>query len=99
MGGRPVFRDGQVHVLAERCATCVFRPGNLMRLEPGRLREMIEGSVAGGGAITCHVTLYRRDVDQAVCRGFYDAHGHRVLALEIAPRLGMLAFDPVPVPA
>lgn len=94
---RPPFRDGKVHVLAERCGTCVFRPGNLMRLEPGRLRELVDDNVAAGVGLVCHSTLYRAGVDHAICRGFYDAHGSRVLPLELAPRLGMLAEDPLPV--
>ena len=35
-----VFRDGAVHVRAEQCTTCVFHPGNRMRLPPGRLAGM-----------------------------------------------------------
>lgn len=89
MTRRPYF-DGRVHVLARQCATCVFRPGNPMRLEAGRVAGMVASAVRDGGAITCHETLYGQADQEAVCRGFYDAHGHRVLALELAPRLGIL---------
>jgi hypothetical protein len=105
---RGPYRDGQVHVMAEKCPTCVFRPGNLMHLQPGRLTDMVRQSIADGGGITCHDTLYREDVDQATCRGFWDAHRDRVQAFQVAERLhamrvartlsALLVFDPVPPP-
>lgn len=54
--GREVYSGGKVHVMAAKCSTCVFRPGNLMGLEPGRLKEMVTESVEDGGGITCHKT-------------------------------------------
>lgn len=90
------FRDGRVHVLREKCATCVFRPGNLMRLEPGRLQGMVREAVADDSAITCHSTLYREDVDQAVCRGFAD--GYATLPLRLAAALDVLEEVPPPPP-
>jgi hypothetical protein len=90
------YRDSQVHVLGERCPSCIFRPGNRMHLEPGRVRSMVDAAVRDGGGITCHDTLYREDVDQAVCRGFWDAHRDRVQALQVAERLRVVVWDPVP---
>lgn len=80
------YRDGRLHVAADRCATCIFRPGNLMHLGPGRVKDMVDQSVADGGAIICHSTL-GENVDDAICRGFYDAHGQRVPALRLAEQL------------
>lgn len=88
------YRDGRVHVLAEQCETCVFRPGNLMRLRPGRLAGMVAEAKAEESAIICHSTLYRDDVDNAVCRGFADRHPTR--PLQIAERLGLVEYDPLP---
>lgn len=51
-------------------------------------------SIADDAAITCHSTLYRVDVDEAVCRGFYDRYS--TSPLRIAGRLGMIVEDPVP---
>jgi hypothetical protein len=79
------FRGGRVHVQARLCPTCIFRPGNLMRLDPGRRDEMVASAVAAESAITCHDTL---DGDNAVCRGFFDRHA--TAPLQIATRLGML---------
>lgn len=95
---RPPYHDGKVHVLSERCASCVFRPGNLMRLEPGRVAGMVEKAVRDQSGIVCHETIYGQAEQEAVCRGFYDAHGRRVIGLEIAPRLGILVEIPPPDP-
>lgn len=68
------FRDGQVHVSAERCPSCVFRPGNLMHLGPGRLASLIADNVRADSALTCHETLddWPGERAPAVCRGFWD---------------------------
>jgi hypothetical protein len=88
--GRPVYSDGRVHVMADKCETCIFRPGNLMNLDPGRVKSMVDESVAEGAGITCHKTLYGQAEQEAVCRGFYDAHGDRVPALQIAACMGLI---------
>lgn len=64
---------GGVRLLSAQCSTCVFRPGNLMRLKPGRLKDLVESNRAAGSYLVCHATL--RDVHprgEALCRGFYD---------------------------
>lgn len=90
---RPVYNEGKVHVMGEKCSTCIFRPGNPMHLSPGRVKEMVDASIEDGGAITCHKTLPyavpERD-QQAVCRGFYDAHRDRVPALYVAEAMGVI---------
>ena len=90
------YRDGRVHVLGEMCATCVFRPGNLMALRAGRLRGMVDNALRDDSAITCHSTLYRDDVQPAVCRGFFDRHAADVLPLRAARMFDVLAEDPPP---
>ncbi len=89
---KPIYRSGKVHVMAEKCSTCIFRPGNLMTLQPGVVKQMVEESVAEGGSITCHKTLNGMPLadQRAVCRGFYDAHGHRVPALELAEAMKII---------
>lgn len=93
MSARP-YRDGRVHVLAAQCSTCVFHPGNRMSLAPGRLRSLIDDNVDAESALTCHSTLYRDDVDEAICRAFYDRHP--TLPLRLATALDLVEFDPVP---
>ena len=85
------YGPGGLRVLTEKCGTCIFRPGNLMRLNPGRLRGMVDEALSGGGYITCHDTLTygaNPDFGPAVCRGFYDAHGERSNLIRIMDRLG-----------
>ena len=92
---RKPYRNGRVHVLAERCSTCVFRAGNLMQLQPGRLAALVERNLAAQSALTCHSTLYR-DVDEAVCRGFFDAYQDDSPPLRLAVALGVVEFDTAP---
>jgi hypothetical protein len=88
------YRGGRVHVLAEQCGTCIFRAGNPMRLEPGRVKGMVDAAIRDDAAIVCHSTLYRDDVQPAVCRGFYDRY--QTQPLQVATRLELIAEDPVP---
>jgi hypothetical protein len=81
---------GAPRLLNEKCSTCVFRPGNLMHLRPGRLTLMIRNALTGGGWITCHQTLSygeHPDFGEAICRGFYDMHGDRSNLIRIMERL------------
>lgn len=94
MAPHNVYRDGQVHVCAEMCSTCVFRPGNLMGLRAGRLRGMVEEATTSDTAIVCHATLYEPGVDNAVCRGFFERHS--TLPLRLAAATGRLVFDQPP---
>lgn len=86
-----VYRDGRVHVRAEMCETCIFRPGNLMRLGRGRVREMVDAAREAESCIPCHATLYGQAEHQAVCRGFYDRHPTQ--PLQVAARLGLIEED------
>lgn len=87
---KPVYSDGKVHVMPEKCSTCIFRPGNLMRLQPGRVKEMVDGALANQSVIPCHKTIYGEREQEAVCRGFYDAHGSRVPALRLAAAMDVI---------
>lgn len=81
------YRNGKVHVCRRMCSTCIFRPGNLAGLMPGRVDQMVAQATAADSAIICHSTL---DGDNAVCRGFFDRHATG--PLQIAERLGYLEF-------
>jgi hypothetical protein len=83
-----------LRVCAEPCTTCVFRPGNLMHLNPGRLRGMIDASLAADSFITCHQTLTRETAEQAVCRGFYDRHRGDTLACRLGQLFGLVEVTP-----
>lgn len=62
----------RVRLCADRCTTCIFRPGNLMYLSPGRLKGMVDAAVAKKGHVTCHDTLAHNEagLPGAVCRGW-----------------------------
>ncbi|MFC8906532.1 hypothetical protein [Micromonospora sp. NPDC057140] len=82
--------------LARECDTCIFKPGNLMRLSEGRLRDLVAEARRNESFVVCHDTLphYRnRDVKPAICRGFADRYSTQ--ALQVIERLfGFIEVDP-----
>lgn len=86
------FANGKVHVLSEKCKTCIFRPGNPMSLQPGRVKGMVDSAKANDSAITCHSTLYDEEQQQAVCRGFYDAYGPDLMWYRMAHMFNIVTF-------
>ena len=97
MAGRYSVGDpelGKTRLLSRQCATCIFRPGNPMRLAPGRLRQLVQQ--AGDGYVVCHDTLPHGRYPHAlpaVCRGFADRY--KTAALQIIERLwGFVEVDP-----
>lgn len=72
------METGRLRVMEDKCSTCIFRPGNLMYLTPGRVAQMVEETRADPyGHITCHHTLPWADPRQekgAVCRGWWDGY-------------------------
>lgn len=89
------YRDGEVHVLVEQCKTCVFRPGNLMQLQTGRLKDLVDSNLKADSALVCHDTLYKDGVDNAVCRGYFDAYADEVTPLRLAQAMGIVVYDPL----
>jgi hypothetical protein len=79
-------------LLSEQCATCIFRPGNLMHLSPGRLGSMVQQATRQGSqGIICHATLSygeHPEFGAALCRGYYDKFGHLNNFVRIMERLG-----------
>lgn len=84
------YRNGKVHVMPEKCDTCIFRPGNKMRLQEGRVKDMVDGCLTSQGVIPCHKTL---GGDNSICRGFYDSYADDIQALQVAKRVGIIKFD------
>ena len=81
--------SGKIRVLAEKCSTCVLRPGNQMDLRAGRLKNLIEDNINFGGGLVCHKTLPygERLAQPAICRGFFDAFGDRCGGLRVLLRI------------
>lgn len=68
----PFDADRKLRVMAEKCSTCIFRPGNPMQLNEGRVAGMLAEVRATDSYITCHQTL-GTDVG-AICKGGSEAH-------------------------
>jgi hypothetical protein len=68
------YVDGKVHIRKRRCDTCIFRPGNLMDLEEGRVEQMVADAQRDESCIPCHHHLYSGEAVEPVCRGFYELH-------------------------
>lgn len=93
------YRGGKVHVLTEQCSTCVFRAGNLMHLQSGRLKDLVESNRSEDTALTCHQTLEYGDYDvpgNAICRGYFDAYGSEITPLRMAQALEMIELQEPP---
>lgn len=84
------MNDPRPKVYAEKCETCIFRPGNPMRLHAGRLQDIVRQNLATGTLLTCHKTTYGQAPEEVLCRGFYDAHGPKTNAYRVMNRLGQL---------
>ncbi|MFV2103154.1 hypothetical protein [Micromonospora sp. LOL_024] len=82
--------------LARECDTCIFKPGNPMHLDPGRLKQMVIEARGGAGYIICHSTLPyagNPSAEPAICRGFADRYSTQ--ALQVIERLfGFIEVDP-----
>ncbi|WKU03408.1 hypothetical protein [Micromonospora sp. HUAS LYJ1] len=85
----------RTRLLARECATCIFKPGNPMHLEPGRLKEMVTEACGHAGYIVCHSTLPNAGspIPPAVCRGFADRY--RTWQLQVMQQLwGFVEIEP-----
>ena len=89
---------GKTRVMARKCPTCIFNPGDPMSLGPARLAELISNARTCQGYIICHCSLPHGPyphIPPAICRGFADAYDTQ--ALQVARRLwGYVEVDPPP---
>lgn len=84
-----VYRDGKLYVCDGMCSTCIFRPGNLMHLRSGRVRQMVDEALANESTIVCHQTL---DGDNAACYGFFKRHRNGTLPLRLGQVMGIITY-------
>jgi hypothetical protein len=84
------FVNGRVHVRRRMCATCIFRPGNLMHLDEGRRDKMVAGAVKNESCIPCHSHLHSGAKVEPVCRGFYD--NHATVTIRLAEVMGIIEW-------
>jgi hypothetical protein len=85
----PPVADAQgVRVMREKCSTCIFRVGNLMHLNAGRVREMTRSTDRGDTNVTCHKTLGTQL--GALCAGSVERRPGQLV--RIGERLGGLVL-------
>lgn len=98
------YRDGRIHVMAEKCSTCVFRPGNVMHLPPGRLKALTDHVQDTGVPFSCHQTLPYASAEHAafyggaaLCSGAVENYGDASPQIQLALALGVITYvDPAP---
>jgi hypothetical protein len=94
--------SGFPRILEAKCDTCIYRPGNLMGLRPGRREQIEEDAIAVGAWVVCHSTIHRGDVADAICRGFVDVARERSAGLVLmaikAARHGLIFPQDFEVP-
>lgn len=98
------YRDGRVHVMSDKCSTCVFHPGNRMNLSPGRLKGMTDHVQESGVVFSCHQTLpysgakHREHYGgSALCAGAMEAYGDRSPQIQLALAMDVVTYvDPAP---
>lgn len=87
-------------MLKEQCDTCIFRPGNKMHLNPGRVAQMVrDANREGSQGIICHKTLPfgdNPDMGGALCRGYYDSNGPNNNFIRVMERIG--GFEEISLP-
>jgi hypothetical protein len=91
--------DNRPQLFTEGCPSCIFRPGNLMRLREGRLSDIVRRNQATGTALICHLTLpygEHPEIGETVCRGYYDAYPDTPV-IQIARQL-LGGFREIPPP-
>ncbi|MFC1418658.1 hypothetical protein [Streptacidiphilus cavernicola] len=88
-----------VRVMSKKCTTCIYRPGNLMHLAPGRLAQITREAIDCEGQVVCHESdgvTPGTGQPAAVCKGFEEhPQSRRSLALRMADALGWTVYvDP-----
>lgn len=91
-----IYRDGEVHVLSEKCATCIFRPHE-RPVDGARVAGMVRDTMDTEGAtVVCHKTIYTEGIDNAICRGWWDRFADRDNTLRLAQAIGIVVEDDPP---
>jgi hypothetical protein len=87
VGVSPVIgADGRPQAMAERCSTCILRPGGSSLVPADVVRDLVERHRRVGAVVTCHQTLADipgscPEIGYSACRGFLDAYPDTLAAL------------------
>lgn len=79
-----------VRVASSPCSTCIFRPGNLMHLNPGRVKGMVEDVIREDTYTQCHKTLGGKPGEGMLCHGMTKRHEPAIVRF-----FGKTEVDPV----
>lgn len=104
LGQPEPYRDGRVHVMAEKCSTCVFRPGNPMSLRPGQLKDLTDHVQETGVPFSCHQTLPYAGAEHiafyggaALCAGAVANYAAGSPQMQLALAMDVVTYvDPAP---
>lgn len=104
LGQAEPYRDGRVHVMAEKCSTCVFRPGNPMSLRPGQLKDLTDHVQETGVPFSCHQTLPYAGAEHiafyggaALCAGAVANYAAGSPQMQLALAMDVVTYvDPAP---
>lgn len=75
--GVDLLDEQGLRVMSGPCSTCIFRPGNLMHLHPGRVKGMVDAVVEHDGFTPCHKTLSQRPA--TLCHGMTKRHPGQIV--------------------
>lgn len=78
-----------IRVMVEKCETCIFRPGNLMYLAEGRVKQMVQDTREDPfGNTPCHDTLPYAEgnpTQKAICKGWWDGYSQEKFWSKLIP--------------
>jgi hypothetical protein len=82
--------SNRCRIMKEMCDTCIFRPGNPMHLDEGRLESMVRETDRHDSNVICHQSegLMGNIKGQVWCKGSVDRRAGQLI--RIAERLGMI---------
>jgi hypothetical protein len=96
MTNADIYRGGLVHVLSEKCQSCIFTKNR--PVEGERVAQMVRDTKDDPGAtIPCHSTLYRPGKqDNAICAGWFERFAETDPVLRQAQAMGIITYDDPP---
>ena len=89
--------EPRFEVMAVQCSTCIFRPGNPMKLRAGSLRRMVQDCLDLNTHVVCHDSPSVAGTGERAiaCRGFLDRYPHVSIAERMADAFGLrVLVDP-----
>lgn len=87
-----VYRDGRIHVRAERCDHCLYSKNRLVNGD--RARELTTNTRAETGAtFTCHRSMVS-DEPEAICSEWFRNFADEDAILRLAKSMGVIEYVP-----